>query len=621
MKKTDFIPSLCASTLVLASVVPAHGKTPADGAYDEIIVTATRTPVSVSDSLSSVTVVTRDDLEALQPRDLVEVFQRVPGIDISQSGGPGSAVSLFVRGAGSDQTLILVDGQRISSATAGSASLQFLDPSQIERIEIVRGASSSLYGSDAIGGVIQIFTKDGKNASNNYVTTEAGSHNLWRVAAGSNGSAGNFRYGMNVAYLNTQGIDNLVDDTAANADEDGYRNDSFSAIAGYRFAGGADLSLRFLQSNSRNEYDSAYNPNERPYAKTWVQNVAADLALPVNDIWSSKVSLGRSTDDSDNYDDVSGAKQGHFRTTRDQLLWQNDLAIVEGHTLTLAYDFYEDQVDASTGYEDAQGKTVKARNNQAAFIQHQGRIGQFSLVLGLRNDDNEEFGNYRTGNAALGYRFDDRHQLSVSWSEGFKAPTFNDLYWPASPWSAGNPDLLPESSDNYEASVRGDYATWYWSVAYFDNEIENLINWAPGPDFVWRPYNVSSAEINGAELLAGATLNGWRFEGSLYYVNPVDAESGDVLNNRAKQTAQFTVEKDLNRWSLGLDLKGQSERYIGGNDTLAGYGTIAARIAYRHSDQLSARLKVNNLLDKDYQLNEGYHQAGASWLLSLNYSL
>lgn len=622
MKKQTFIPALCASTVALASVLPAHSALP-DGAADEIVVTGTRTPVSVTDSLSSVTVISRDQLDALQPLDLVDVFRQVPGIDISRSGGPGSSVSLFVRGAGSDQTLILVDGQRISSATLGDTSFQFLDPSQIERIEVVRGADSSLYGSDAIGGVIQIFTKDGSGTANSYVSTAGGSNKLWQTSVGSNGKVGDFRYGLNASYLETDGFDNLVDDNGFNSDRDGYRNDSVSASVGYEFGSVADLSLRFLQSNSRNHHDSAFNPGEKPYVETWLQNIKADLSLSPSDFWLSRLSLGTATDDSDHYDDITNTRGSHFRTERDQALWQNDFSIGASQTFTLGYEYYQDQVTASDVFEDPNGTPVDSRTNQAAFVQYQAGFGPFSSVLGVRNDDNEEFGNHSTGNIALGYNLSAQHRVLLSWSEGFKAPTFNDLYWPASPWSAGNPDLLPETSENYELGFRGDYAAWYWSATYFQNDIDNLIDWAAGSDFVWRPRNVNKAEITGGEIMAGGTVGGFRVEGSVTYVDPIDAEQGTVLTNRAKQTGLLSIDRELNRWSLGLAFKAQSERYNGGDDsdTLAGYGTVGARVAYRHDDNLSARLKVNNLFDRDYQLNDGYNQEGINWQLSVSYSL
>lgn len=619
MKNHTLIPGLCAGIIACVPFQPVQGQE----AFEEMLVTGTRTPVPAAESLSSVTVISREELQALQPMDLIDVFRHVPGVDISRSGGPGSAASIFMRGTASDQTLLLLDGQRINSANLGSTSFEFLDPSQIQRIEVVRGPGSSLYGSDAIGGVIQIFTRENSGEDATHVSTGAGSNSLREASAGTSGAAGGFRYGVNLSHLETDGIDNHVDETGLNDDKDGYRNTSVTASLGYGFSGGADLSLRFMQSNSRNEYDDTFDPASKPYRDAWLQNVKAALELPVTDRWMSRLSLGRATDDSDNHDAVTGARDSHFRTQRDQLLWQNDVTITDGQLFTLGYEFYDDQVESSSSFEDAQGNPVSSRDNSAIFAQHQANFERISLTLGLRHDDNEEFGSESSGNIAFGYDLDQRHRVTLSWSQGFKAPTFNDLYWPASAFDAGNPDLVPETSENREAGLRGNYDTWYWQASYFENDIENLITWAPRSDGVFTPQNVDDAEITGGELLAGATLADWHIEGSVSYTSPLDAQQGMVLVNRVRRNAQLTIDRQINDWRLGLSFKAQSERYANSSNTvtLPGYGTMGARVSYRYNSRVTARLKVDNLLDKDYQLNQGYNQDGANWLLSLEYSL
>lgn len=590
---------------------------------DELVVTATRTPVAMADSLASVTALSRSDLEALQPLDLVDVFRQVPSLDISRSGGPGSATSLYTRGTASGHTLILVDGQRVSSATLGSANFQFLNPDQIERIEVVRGARSSLYGSEAIGGVIQVFTRDGSASEGSYLTTLTGSNAMYRLALGSSGNSGKWRYGVHASYLETEGIDNLVLDTGFNKDRDGYRNKSISASTGYRFDNGADFSLRYLESNNRNEHDSASNPSEKPYSEGIVQNINVRGRLPLTDVWTTELSLGISTDDSDNFDSVTGLNQGDFRTERQQFFWQNDLVVADSQLLTLGYDYYEDDVASnSNDYLDRMGTPVHSRNNKALFGQYQASWRQMDVVLGLREDDNQEFGDHTTGNVALGFQLSGAHKLVASWSEGFKAPTFNDLYWPAGPFSAGNPDLEPESSENQELSLRGDYDNWNWSIAYFENDVENLIDWAPGADLVWRPYNVSDAEILGAELAVGGDLAGWNVDVAYSYVEPRDSGTDKLLIKRSRDNLTLNASREFDALTLGLSVKSQGKRYTNTTNTesLGGYAIFDLRIGYRLSRQLETSFKMDNLFDRDYQLNKGYNQGGREWQLGLTYT-
>jgi len=600
----------------LCTTSPGHASD-----YELVVVTATRTPVALADSLASVSTVSREQLDARQPLTLADALRDTPSLDISQSGGPGAATSLYTRGTASGHTLFLVDGQRVSSATLGATNFQFLNPDQIERIEVVRGAHSALYGSEAIGGVIQVFTRDGATNPGSYVTSATGSNSLHRVAAGTSGAAGGWHWGLHGAYLETDGIDNLVAD--ASGDRDGYRNRSLNASLGYGFANGADIALRLLESNNRNEYDSAFDPAERPYSDSRLQNINLRGRLPVTDRWQSQLSLGRATDDSDNYDGANGANTGHFRTTREQLFWQNDLTLAQGQILTAGYDYYQDEVSASSLYMDGAGKPVATRDNRAAFVQYQGNWSTLDLVLGLREEDNEAFGRHSAGNVSVGVHLDDHHRLVATWAEGFKAPTFNDLYWPAGPYSAGNPHLAAEQSENREISLRGHYHRWHWALAYFENDVDNLIDWAPGADFVWRPYNVNAAEITGAELIVGAELAGWAIDAGYTYLEPRDAATDNLLVKRTRGNLNLGASRRFGDLSLGLAVKAQGRRHTNASNSqwLGGYSTVALNLGYRISQSLDANLRLDNLFDKGYRLNNGYNQDGRAWQLGFTYRL
>jgi len=448
----------------------------------EVIVTATRTSQSIAQTLSSATVVSAADIERYQPTDLLDLFQHVPGIDLARNGGAGSVPSLFIRGSNTGHALFLIDGQRFNSAGLGSTSFQFIDPSQIERIEIVRGAKSSIYGSDAIGGVIQIFTKKGDSKPSTMISTEVGSNVLKRTAISTRGAYNQLRYSLDASYLETDGIDAQLEDREQTRDNDGYRNRSINANFGYTFDNGVDVGLGILEANSRNYYDNASDGSRGtdPYSDNTIQNIGFNISAPLTDWWQSKISIGRSMDDIDDTNAVDGSHLSNFRTTKDQYSWQNDIEIFDGQLATFGVDLYDDELIASTTYTDTQGALVKERMNRAYFAQYQGKFSIFDYVLGFREDDNEETGKQDTSNFALGAQLGKSHRVTISWAEGFKAPTFNDLYWPIGAYGAGNPDLLPEDSEIFELGARGDYSSWKWEASIYQNRIDNLIDWALG---------------------------------------------------------------------------------------------------------------------------------------------
>ncbi|MGY8816235.1 MAG: TonB-dependent receptor domain-containing protein, partial [Pseudomonadales bacterium] len=530
----------------------------------EVIVTATRTSQSIAQTLSSATVVSAADIERYQPTDLLDLFQHVPGIDLARNGGAGSIPSLFIRGSNTGHALFLIDGQRFNSAGLGSTSFQFIDPSQIERIEIVRGAKSSIYGSDAIGGVIQIFTKKGDSKPSTMISTEVGSNVLKRTAISTRGAYNQLRYSLDASYLETDGIDAQLEDREQTRDNDGYRNRSINANFGYTFDNGVDVGLGILEANSRSYYDNASDGSRGtdPYSDNTIQNIGFNISAPLTDWWQSKISIGRSMDDIDDTNAVDGSHLSNFRTTKDQYSWQNDIEIFDGQLATFGVDLYDDELIASTTYTDTQGALVKERMNRAYFAQYQGKFSIFDYVLGFREDDNEETGKQDTSNFALGAQLGKSHRVTISWAEGFKAPTFNDLYWPIGAYGAGNPDLLPEDSEIFELGARGDYSSWKWEASIYQNRIDNLIDWAEAGTAEypsqWVPSNVSSAKIKGGEFSADTNIGGWDITTSFSYTDPRNQKTDKMLQKRAKKKFTFDIDRSFSRLDAGLSFNATS---------------------------------------------------------------
>ncbi|GIX32039.1 MAG: TonB-dependent receptor [Porticoccaceae bacterium] len=617
--KATFSPRRLLLAAAVSSALPAFATPRID---EEVVVTATRTPVAAAQSLSRVELIDREEIRAAEPMDFVDLLRRTPGVDFARNGGPGSNASLYLRGTGSGHTLFLVDGLRLGSATLGSTSFQFLNPDQIERVEVVKGPLSALYGSDALGGVVQLFTRDGTGTLGHYLSAATGSHDLAKVAAGTSGRRDGWHWGLHGSFLDSRGIDNQVNDAGRNADNDGYRNRAVNAAVGHRFAQGAHVAARVWHSDNRNEYDDAFDADAEPYGDTELSAASLEGRLPVGERLTSRLLLGVVEDDSTNRERISGTRTGTFRTERRQLAWQNDLRLAAGHLLTLGLDWWEDEVDSTTRYATPEGRVVDARDTEAVYAQYQGEVGPFSLVAGLRRDDHQGVGDRTTGRIALGVDLDARHRLTAGYAEGFKAPSFNDLYWPAGPFSAGNPNLRPETSQAVEVGLEGDYEIFGWTADAFQIEIDDLIQWAAGPDFVWRPYNVAEARIRGVELGGWAELHGWHLAASYTHQEPEDRETGNRLPNRAEKTLLLSAQRAIADWTFSTYLRAQGNRYSNAANTrkVGNHAIVGVGLARRFGEW-EVRLRVDNLLDQEYRLIEGYRQEGRVWQLGLTWDL
>ncbi len=588
---------------------------------DELIVTATRTSQSIDDSLASVTLISSEDIARLQPIDMLDLLSRTPGIDISRNGGRGSIGSLYLRGSNDGHTLVLIDGVRMGSATLGEASLEYLDPSQVERIEVVRGPRSSLYGSEALGGVIQVFTRKSGDDFKPTITLGYGSHNTFETAGGIGGTLGNTDIKLDVSHIEADGIDSQVFDGNTDADDDGYSNTTISASLLHNFDNGSDASLTYYTSFGEKEFDQgdtfSADPDSIPYTGFKVESFNAAYSIEINKLWRTGVEAGFSKDKNETLDDGTD-DYNKFSTRRYQFGWQNDFQVSENYLLTLGYDYYQDKVTSTTAY----GKN--SRYNHALFGQLQGDVTDgINFAVGARGDKNEQFGSKTTYNIGLGFDLGDLHRLILSHGTAFKAPTFNALYWPADFFSAGNPSLIPEKSVNFDAEVRGNYDAFNWSLSVYHNEVTNLIEWAETAPWFWQPSNVAGATLKGAEFSLSTELLGWQCSSTYSVISPEDDENGNILARRARQTLVFDIDRNFEKLSVGLGFKAQDHRYDDAANTvrLGGYGLVNIHMRYIISNALSLKLKVDNLLDNNYQLSKNYQTDGATAMVSVTYRM
>lgn len=616
MNKLIITALLAAATTVTAGVLQAT-----EPVRETIVVTATRTAISVDDSLAAVSVIDRHQIEQLQPADFLDLLSLTPGVDVSKNGGRGANASLFLRGTNSGHVLVLVDGVRIGSSTLGLVSLQNIDPDHIERVEIIRGPRSSLYGSEAVGGVIQIFTRKPEGDFSPVLSVGIGSNNTAESSFAVGGKWSDTTLGFSVSHLETDGIDSHVFDGNTDSDDDKFRNTSANVTIGHSFANGAEFSFNLNQSSGENDYDQgngfAPDPAASPYGKFKVNSANAAIALPVNSIWLSTLSISQS-DDENQIRDHNINKFDEFNTHRKQASWQNDIQVTDSYLFTLGYDYYQDEVDGTQIYSQ------DSRSNRAIFGQLQSELsGLMNVVTGFRRDKNDQFGYQTTYNVAFGFALSDSHRLILSRGTAFKAPTFNDLYWPESPWSSGNSELVPERSNNVEMELRGNYDKLSWTLTAYRNEIDNLINWAETSPFFWQPDNVNSAEIRGSEFSVKTELAQWNLQAIASYSKPEDTDTGNILARRTQKSLTVQLDRRFGKLFVGLNWRSQGNRYddIANKVKLPGYNVFNISLAYRINENLQARLKVDNVFDSDYQLSKDYNTEGRSALLSLSYSM
>ncbi len=583
---------------------------------EEIVVTATRTARTADETLAAVTVISRRDIERSQANSLDEVLRAVPDLEISRNGGYGKSTSLFLRGTNADHVLVLVDGVRAASATLGTYAWENLRPEQVERIEIVRGPRAALYGSDAVGGVIQIFTRKARGP---FVQAGLGSHGTREIGAGLGGGE-SWRYSLEAGHFRSDGIPTNTVFTQSH----GYENTHFAVGLEGEIVPDIKLGLDFTHAQGHSELDS--NTGNEDFRN---QVFSARLAHKISDTWSQRLLLGHVLDD---YTTHSPSSPSNITTRRTSLAWQHDLALIPAGLTTLGLDLWRDRAD-----KDNSGTIHQSLDTVAVFAQQQWRALGSDWVLGLRGDHHDRFGEKTTGSLAWGRDLTPHTRLTASWGTAFKAPTVNGLYWPYSSdvffgttyITLGNPNLRPESSRSLELGLRHKLdADVTLSANLYRTRIKDLIEWQAtqtgAAEFTYQPANVSRAAIDGLELSVSGRLVGWRVKGGLTFLDAENTSTGNQLDRRPKRKLGLNLGRALGQGDLQAEWIAASARNdLNGAVRLGGYGIV--NMAYLHplGKDLDLQARVENLFDKDYVLASSYsgdyNTFGRSFFLTLRY--
>ncbi len=588
---------------------------------DPVVVTATRTATPLSRIASSVTVISAAEIEAKQQTQVLDVLRSVPGVVVVRSGSRGAQTSIFLRGTDTRHTLLLIDGieYRDASSSGGGPVLENLTTANIEQIEIVRGAQSVLYGSDAIGGVINIITRKGSQQPEGYASIEGGSYNTWIEKAGFSAGNGTVSSSFSASRIDSDGF-SAANEKDGNNEEDGFEDTTLSFNLGAELSEIFSLNLNVHSDDSENDYD-AYGPVDGDYSQDTellAGRLEGKLRL-LDGRWD--IAVGAARTDNNRIADGPAYSDGYEydgKVTKLDLL--NTIRLGANHTLIVGAETEKEELGSFSylgdysAYPDVTYTPFRYKKdavNNAVFIQDQFTAGQFTAAIGLRHDDHDQFGGKTTWRFAPSYNFaGSGTRLKASVGTGFKAPSLYQLYGQLPPYNVGNEDLQPEESFGWDLGFEQSLSnnSVVISLTYFHNDIDDYIDYDYSDGFL----NIDGLITRGIESSV-AWYPSDLFDAALSYTY-TDSENKED-NSRLRRRPLHKAALDLNirpleRLQINLNALYTGER--DDDETLPDYTLVNVASSYRITDNCSIFGRVDNLFDEDYEEVTGYGTAGVS---------
>ncbi len=586
---------------------------------DPVAVVGSREPQTLSRSAADVVVIDTATIRSSTADSVEDLIRRESGMQLARNGGPGQSTGFFIRGSSTNSTVVLIDGVRIGSATLGQAELEALSLAQVERIEVLRGPASSLYGADAVGGVIQIFTRRGDGDPRFVAAAAVGGYGSREGSVGVSGARGGFDYAASLGRDRSSGVSALFPGDrfqSFNPDRDGYARNAGSLQLGYTPAAGHRIAVHALETRLNAQYDGAEfpppdfkadaTPDFRNRLTTRV--VSADYRGAVTSFWTTTLQASRSVDDLTSGGNVTS----RFVTRREQGTWQNALAFAAGQQLVLAYEHLSEGASA-----DVFASNPKRRND-AVIAAYSGQFAAHGVQADLRRDDNSDYGNNTTGRLGYSFTVVDGLKLRALAGTSFRAPTFNDLYYPG----YGVAGVRPEKGRSIEAGINWQGATANASATVFRNRVRDLIGYQPDRSFCPAGTafdfgcagNVSRARLSGASFASGQRWGGFSLRANVDLLDAKDADSGERLVRRAAHQESVVADYDAGPWRLGAAFL-----FIGsrpdGDAVLGGYGTLDLRASWRLHRQWQLEAKLLNALGHRIEPVRDYQGLGRqAWL-------
>lgn len=571
-----------------------------------VVVTTTRTPVEVTEALAAVTVIDREQIERSQATDVAEILRFEAGLDLGRTGGPGQQMSVFIRGGESNHTLVLIDGIRMNPTSSGGGALQNITTDMIERIEIVRGPRSTLYGSDAIGGVINLITRAASEPQASVVLRAGADHQRdAAVSLGYGDSEKNISLG--VQQIRTDGFPSLESTTL----DRGYHNTSVNLRGSTKIGDTANLAVRLWNADGNVEYQGFLGPRDQDFQN---QVAAIELNLNPSARWQTAVTISRAEDHIE-----QNQTEGFIRTVRPVFDWHNVVRAGSAHRLSFGGAATREDVTSLAFSEE--------RDVYSGFVQDEVTLGRHRLIAGMNFADYDGFGEQFNWNAEYGFDLFASTRLIAAGGTGFRAPDADDRFG-----FGGDPELNPEEARNYELGMKHALSERQSvDLRLFHSEVDDLISiefnpTAPGNDFGFIAVNIDEYRNRGVEL-------SWQYAGPVWTASltgiaqkPEDRATDDTLLRRAEHSVAARLTRYFGRHYLGVDVLGSGERPdvdfdTGARITAPGYALVSLSGGVQLDSRFRIQMRAENLLDKKYQTADGYNQPGAGVYVTVSYGL